>query len=91
MVTECSVHGRLKARIWRALHREIAALGLPCNAMPDGTTVEIDQDTDYELAALNNCGPSIPDDAMVASSPVVVVEARSPSTASVDAGGVSAP
>lgn len=87
MAPERSVHARLKARIWRALDREIAALGLPCEAMPDGMTVEIDQDTDYEPDALINCGPPIPDDAMVAPNPVVIVEVLSPSTAGVDAGG----
>jgi Uma2 family endonuclease len=87
MAPERSVQARLKARIWRALDREITALGLPCEAMPDGMTVEIDQDTDYEPDALINFGPPIPDDAMVAPNPVVIVEVLSPSTASVDAGG----
>jgi Uma2 family endonuclease len=87
MAPERSVHARLKARIWRAFDREITALGLPCEAMPDGMTVEIDQDTDYEPDALINCGPPIPDDAMVAPNPVVIVEVLSPSTAGVDAGG----
>jgi Uma2 family endonuclease len=87
MAPERSVHARLKARIWRALDREITALGLPCEAMPDGMTVEIDQDTDYEPDALINCGPPIPDDDMVAPNPVVIVEVLSPSTAGVDAGG----
>jgi Uma2 family endonuclease len=87
MAPERSVHARLKARIWRALDREISALGLPCEAMPDGMTVEIDQDTDYEPDALINCGPPIPDDATVAPDPVVIVEVLSPSTAGIDAGG----
>ena len=87
MAPERSVHARLKARIWRALDREITALGLPCEAMPDGMTVEIDQDTDYEPDALINCGPPIPDEDTVAPNPVVIVEVLSPSTAGVDAGG----
>jgi len=40
----------LKARIWRALAREIRAAGLPCEAAPDGMTVEIDDDTDAASA-----------------------------------------
>ena len=87
MAPERSVHARLKARIWRALDREITTLGLPCEAMPDGMAVEIDQDTDYEPDALINGGPPIPDDAMVAPKPVVIVEVLSPGTAGVDAGG----
>ena len=87
MAPERSVHARLKARVWRALDREITVRGLSCEAMPDGMTVEIDQDTDYEPDALVNCGPPIPDDETAAPNPVVVVEVLSPSTASVDAGG----
>ena len=81
------VHARLKARIWRALDREIALAGLPCQAAPDGMTVEIDDDTDYEPDALVNCGPPMPDEATVAPNPIVIVEVLSPSTASEDAGG----
>lgn len=84
-------HARLKARVWRALDREIAAAGLPNQAapdgMPDGITVEIDDDTDYEPDALINCGEPIPDEATVAPNPVVIVEVLSPSTAGIDAGG----
>ncbi len=81
------VHARLKARIWRALDREITLAGLPCQAAPDGMTVEVDADTDYEPGALVNCGPPIPDDATAAPNPVVVVEVLSPGTAALDAGG----
>ena len=87
MAPERSVHARLKARITRAFDREITASGLPCEAMPGGMTVEIDEDTDYEPDALINCGPPIPDDATAATNPVVIVEVLSPSTAGVDAGG----
>jgi Uma2 family endonuclease len=87
MSPERSIHARLKARIWRALDREITGAGLPCEAMPDGMTVEIDQDTDYEPDALVNCGPPIPDNDTTAPNPVVIVEVLSPTTASVDAGG----
>ena len=87
MAPERWVHARLKARIWRALDREIASAELPCQAAPDGMTVEIDQETDYEPDALVNCGPPIPDDATAAPNPIVIVEVLSPSTASVDAGG----
>lgn len=87
MSPERWVHARLKARIWRALDREITAKGLPCQAAPDGLTVEIDEDTDYEPDALVNCGPLIPDDAIAAPNPVIVIEVLSPATARLDAGG----
>src|SRR3954452_19256042 len=60
------VHARLKARIWRALDREVTEAGLPCHAAPDGMTVEIDDNTDYEPDGLVNCGPPIPDEATAA-------------------------
>lgn len=87
MAPERWVHARLKARIWHAFDREITLAGLPCQAAPDGMTVEVDADTDYEPDALINCGPPIEDDSTVAPNPVVIVEVLSPKTASVDAGG----
>jgi Uma2 family endonuclease len=87
MAPERWVHARLKARIWRALDREIRIAGLRCEAAPDGMTVEIDDDTDYEPDALVNCGDPIPDDAIAAPRPIVIIEVLSPSTESLDAGG----
>jgi Uma2 family endonuclease len=86
MAPERWAQARLKARIWRALDREITQAGLPCGAAPDGMTVEIDDDTDYEPDALVNCGPPLPDEAISAPNPVVIVEVPSPGTASVDTG-----
>ncbi len=87
MAPERWVHARLKARIWHALDREIRAAGFACEAAPDGMTVEIDADTDYEPDALVNCGDPMPDDAIAAPNPVIVVEVLSLSTASLDTGG----
>jgi Uma2 family endonuclease len=86
MTPERWAHARLKARIWRTLDREITQAGLSCEAAPDGMTVEIDDHTDYEPAALVNCGVPLSDDAIAAPNPVVTVEVLSPSTASVDTG-----
>jgi Uma2 family endonuclease len=86
MAPERWAHARLKAQVWEALKREIKRAGLPCEAAPDGMTVEIDDDTDYEPDALVNCGPPIPDEAIAAPNPVVIVEVLSPSTTSVDTG-----
>lgn len=86
MAPERWAHARLKARIWRALDREITQAGLPCEAAPDGMTVEVDDHTDYEPDALVNRGPPLSDDAIAAPNPVVIVEVLSPTTASVDTG-----
>jgi Uma2 family endonuclease len=90
MAPEYWVHARLKARIWRALDRQITEAGLPCQAVPNGMALEIYEGTNYELVdpdALVNCGPPMPDDAVAAPNPVIVVEVLSPGTASRDAGG----
>lgn len=87
MSPERVVHARLKARVWRALDREIRAAALPCEALPDGITVEVGEDTDYEPDAVVNCGPPLPDDAVAASNPVIVVEVLSPSTSADDFAG----
>jgi Uma2 family endonuclease len=79
-------HARLKARIWRALDREIINAGLPCEAAPDGMTVHIGDDTDYEPDALVNRGRPIADNEIAAPNPVIVVEVLSPGTGSVDTG-----
>jgi Uma2 family endonuclease len=79
-------HARLKARIWQALDREIRQRGLQCEALPDGITVEIGEGTDYEPDAIVNCGAPLPDDAIAAPAPVIIVEVLSPATRARDAG-----
>lgn len=87
MAPERWVHARLKARIWRAFDRELRAAGLDCEAAPDGLTVEIGEEVDYEPDALINCGTPLADDATAAPNPVVTVEVLSPRTQALDAGG----
>lgn len=86
MAAERAAHMRVKMRVWRAFDRALRAAGLPCEAMGDGMTVEVDDDTDYEPDALINCGPRVGGDDIAAPNPVVVVEVLSPSTQSVDTG-----
>ncbi len=76
---------RVKGAVFTALSSAIASAGVPCEALPDGATVEAG-DSDYEPDALVNCGAPMDDDAVVAPNPVVVVEVLSPGTASVDTG-----
>lgn len=86
MAPERLAHIRIKMRIWQALDRAIRAAGLPCEAIGDGVTVEIGDDTDYEPDAVVNCGERIGGNAIAAPNPVVVVEVLSPSTQSIDTG-----
>jgi Uma2 family endonuclease len=77
-------HARIKSRVWAALDRAVRDARLPCEALPDGITIEVDADTDYEPDAVINCGPLAPGDAIAAANPIIVVEVLSPSTQSID-------
>jgi Uma2 family endonuclease len=85
MAPERGAHLRVKGAVYTALKRAISATGVPCQALPDGATVETG-DSDYEPDALVNCGAAMADDAVAAPNPVVVVEVLSPGTASTDTG-----
>jgi Uma2 family endonuclease len=82
MAPERIAHARVKARVWQALDRAIRAAGVPCEALPDGITVEVG-DGDYEPDAIVQFGPLDPD-AIAADNPLVIVEVLSPSTSSTD-------
>jgi Uma2 family endonuclease len=84
MSPEQVAHVRLKNRVWAALDRAIRAANLPCEALGDSVTVEVDDDTDYEPDVVVNCGPPLHPDAIAANNPVIVVEVMSPSTQSID-------
>lgn len=86
MAPERINHARVKARVWRALDQAIEQARVPCEALPDGITVEVGDRTDYEPDAVVNCGERIAGDAIAAPKPVIVVEVLSPSTRSVDSG-----
>ncbi len=76
-------HARLKAEIWRALDAALA--GHPtCRVVPDGMTVAVDDDTDFEPDVAIHCGPPIPRTSLVIPNPVVVIEVLSPSTKRID-------
>jgi Uma2 family endonuclease len=83
---ERGAHLRVKGAIYKALHRALIVAGVPCQALPDGATVETG-DSDYEPDALVNCGQPMADDAVAAPNPVVIVEVLSPGTTSTDSGG----
>jgi Uma2 family endonuclease len=86
MAPERVAHARLKARIWRALSDATEACGLPCEALPDGMTVKIDEHTAYEPDGVLQCGEPLPDEAVIVPQPLIVIEVLSPSTRGRDAG-----
>ena len=82
MAPERVAHARRKAAVWVALQEAIASAGLPCEALPDGMTIKIDEHTAYEPDAVVHCGDRLPDDALLVPEPVIVVEVLSPTTPS---------
>jgi len=86
MAPERVQHVRVKTRVWAALDRAIATAGADCEALGDGVTIEVDDDTDYEPDVVVNCGPPASPDDIAATRPLVVVEVLSPGTQSVDTG-----
>ena len=86
MAPERSGHALAKFRVARRLAEAVEAEGLPCTVYPDGMSVRVDDETSYEPDVMVRCGDSLPDDAVVATDPLIVVEVRSPSTGFVDAG-----
>jgi Uma2 family endonuclease len=86
MAPERIAHARTKARVYQALDQAIRAAQLPCEALPDGVTVEVDETTDYEPDALVNCGPKAPGERVAAPNPVIVIEVLSPGNKRTDTG-----
>ena len=84
MAPERAEHGRAKAQIWRALADAIARSGKPCEAFVDSLGVAVDAHTVYEPDVLVNCGEQIAPEAMLAPSPIVIVEVLSPSSHTID-------
>jgi Uma2 family endonuclease len=86
MSPETGAHLRAKHRAVRALEDAITAAGLPCEALPDGATIRVDDVTAFEPDATVTCTEFIGDQATVAPNPVIVVEVLSPGTRSLDTG-----
>jgi Uma2 family endonuclease len=86
MAPERAGHARRKAQLWLALRDGIEAAGLPCEALPDGMTVKIDEHTAYEPDAVVHCEQALADDAVIVPTPIIVVEVLSPTTRARDAG-----
>ena len=86
MAPERGANLRVKGAIYMALDRAVAVAGAPCQALPDGATVECG-DSDDEPDALVNCGEPMADDAVVAPNPVIIVEVLPSGTMARDTGG----
>ena len=60
MAPERVSHTRAKGNAFIALHNAIGARGLPCEALPDGASIRVNDRTVYEPDALVRCGPPSP-------------------------------
>jgi len=84
MSPESLGHAERKGAVHAALLAAIRARGLPCHALPDGTTVRIDDATAYEPDAVVYCGEKHPPSAIELPNPVIIVEVLSPSMRHID-------
>jgi Uma2 family endonuclease len=80
MPSERVVHSRVKGSAYLALLRAVKAANLPCEALPDGPGVRIDDHTVYEPDALVFCGHPPAPTSMLIANPVILVEVLSPTT-----------
>jgi Uma2 family endonuclease len=74
-------HGRAKFAVALALDAAVAAAGAPCEVLPNGATVEVGDDTDFEPDAVVACGPRAADGQHAVPGAAIVVEVLSPPTA----------
>ncbi len=86
MAPERIRHARVKADIYAALGAGITSAQLSCEALPDGVSLRVADDTLYEPDAMVRCGVKADGDATEISDPVIVVEVLSPSSRGVDVG-----
>ncbi|WFT81840.1 MULTISPECIES: Uma2 family endonuclease [unclassified Methylobacterium] len=85
MAPERVQHARLKFAVQKALDAGLA--GHPCEMLPDGMTVRIDEHTAYEPDALVTCEGPLDPHAVEVRAPVIVVEVLSPGTRRFDERG----
>jgi Uma2 family endonuclease len=86
MPSERVVHSRIKGRVHLALQRAVVAAGLPCEALPDGPAIRIDEHTAYGPDALVYCGDPPAPRSLLVVNPAIVVEVLSPTTVHSDTG-----
>lgn len=86
MNAEQVVHGRVKLRIAKALEEALKRSGLQGEVFGDGMAVKIAERVVHEPDSLVRLGALLPDDTVLVTDPVIVVEAPSPSTGPVDTG-----
>ena len=80
MPSERLVHSVVKGSAFVALREAIRAAGAPCQALPDGPGLRIDEHTVYEPDALVYCGAPPAPHVLLIPNPIIIVEVLSPTT-----------
>jgi Uma2 family endonuclease len=84
MTSESAAHASAKAQVWRALAEAIEQRAASCEAFIGGLGVAVAARTVYVPDSLVNKGERISPDAMLAPTPVIIVEILSPSSRHID-------
>lgn len=80
MTRDTIQHNRAKGATFRALWDAVRAAGLPCEVFIDGIAVAINENTVRIPDVIVQCGAEPQPGAMLAESPLIVVEVVSPSS-----------
>jgi Uma2 family endonuclease len=84
MSPERYVHGRRKRAAFNALQRGLVDAGLKtCEVMQEGFSIRV-ENSDFEPDTFVRCGPPLPDDALFAPDPIILVEVLSPDSGTRD-------
>lgn len=86
MNAERSIHALVKLNCAFQLRQSLAKSGLQGRVYGDGIAVQIAHRLVHEPDAMVRLGPPLPDDAILITDPVIVVEVLSPSTGPIDTG-----
>jgi Uma2 family endonuclease len=79
-------HALAKGRVQSCLADAVEAARLRCDVFPGGMAIVVDGYTTYEPDVSVRCGPTLDDDAVKITDPVIVVKVLSPSARGVDVG-----
>src|SRR5689334_11021296 len=79
MSPERVTHLRVKLDVAVALRAAVATAGLPCEVLPDGASIVIDDHHVHEPDALVRCGEPLEGSLVEIPDPLIVVEVLSPS------------
>ena len=86
MAPERAVHALVKHNVAASLRAAVRAAAARCQVFPDGMTVAIGAETDYEPDCVVQCGERVAFDAVAVLNPILIVEVESPPTAGTDTG-----